>query len=232
MKLRGGIVVGIVLLFVGISFSPATGGIIEADNNQTIAKEEKIDVYFWDTTGLRTSKQVIELTETEWNDLRLELRNARASCYTMQEKIDNQLEIFKEYDLVSEDVTYQDFQQKAENKFINSPFKKVRSSPLENVIFNMICAISFELDSGITYVFGLNTWVNYLGFDVISFHRGHSPDGISTLGGLLAQSTEPGNYTGIMFGFFGYWLGTKTGTGQYSDLICAGFSVTTAWIPL
>jgi len=232
MKIRGGIALGIILLFVGLSFSPATGSILKADDNQIFTKEEKIQIYFYDTMGVRPTKQIIELTETEWNELRLELREIRASSRTMEELLDNQIEVFKQYDLVSDDVTYDEIQQKANKKFENKPLRKLKSSPVENVIFNMVCAISFELDSGNTFVFGLNTWVNYLGFDIISFHRGHSPDGISTLGGLLKQETEPGNYTGFMFGFFGYWLGTKTGTGTYSDLICAGFSVTTVWLPL
>ena len=232
MKLRGGIALGIILLFVGLSFSPATGSILEADDNQIFTPEEKIQVYFWDTTGVRPTKQIVELTETEWNELRLELREIRASSNTMEELLGNQIEVFKQYDLVSDDVTYDEIQQKANKKFENRPFRRPIASAVNNVIFNMVCAISFELDSGNTFVFGLNTWINIIGFNIISLHRGHSPDGISTLGGLLAQSTEPGNYTGLMFGFFGYWFGTKTGTGTYSDVLCAGFSVTTVWVPL
>ena len=232
MKIRGGITLGIILLFVGLSFSPATGSILEADDNQIFTQEEKIQVYFYDTTGVGPKKQIIEMTEAEWLELRLELREIRASSNTMEELLDNQIEIFKQYDLVSDDVTYEDIQQKASKKFENRPFRRPIASPIENVIFNMVCAISFELDSGNTFVFGLNTFINIIGFNIISFHRGYSPDGISTLGGLLAQSTDPGNYTGFMFGFFGYWFGTKTGTGKYSDLLCAGFSVATAWIPL
>lgn len=232
MKLRGGITLGIILLFVGLSFSPATGSILEADDNQISTQEEKIQVYFWDTTGVRTTKQIIELTEAEWLELRLELREIRASSNTMEELLDNQIEIFKQYDLVTEDVTYDEIQQKANKRFANRPLRRSIAPAETKAIFNMVCAISFEMDSGNQWVFGLNTWVNFLGFDVISVHRGHSPDGISTLGGLLAQSTGPGNYTGFMFGFFGYWMGTKTGTGTYSDVICAGFSVTTAWLPL
>ena len=232
MKIRGGIAFGIILLFVGLSFSPATGGIIEAGDNQSFNQEEKLDIYFWDVTGPRTTKQTFELTETEWYNLRLELREARASCDSMEELLTNQIVIFKEYDLISDDVNFDELQEKANKKFANKPYRKTISTPVENVIFNMICAISFELDSGNTFVFGLNTFINIVGFNIISFHRGHSPDGISTLGGLLAQSTDPGNYTGVMFGFFGYWMGTKTGTGTYSDLIVAGFTVATAWIPL
>jgi len=232
MKIRGGIALGIILLFVGLSFSPATGSILKADDNQIFTQEEKLQIYFYDTTGVRPIKQIIELTEAEWLELRLELREIRASSNTMEELLDNQIEIFKQYDLVSDDVSYDEIQQKANKKFENRPHRRPLPSPANNAIFNMVCAISFEMDSGNQWVFGLNTWVNFLGFDVISFHKGHSPDGISTLGGLLAQSTGPGNYTGFMFGFFGYWFGTKTGTGTYSDLICAGFSVTTAWVPL
>jgi len=232
MKLRGGIVFGIVLLFVGLSLSPATGSILEANDNQMMQQEETIEVHFWDITGHKPTKQILELTETEWSDLRLELRKARASCYTMQEKMENQIEIFKDYELVPDDVNYEDLQKNANKKYVNRPSRKKIASPLENVIFNMICAINFELENGNTFVFGLNTFVNIIGFNIVSIHKGYSPDGINTLGGLLAQSNEPGNYTGFMFGFLGYWMGTSTGTGTYSDLIAAGFTVTTAWIPL
>jgi hypothetical protein len=232
MKIRGGIVFGIILLFVGLSISPATGGILEAEDNQISTQEETIDIYFWDITGPRATKQIIELTESEWYNLRLELREVRANSDSKEELLGNQIEIFKEYDLVSDDVSYEDLQKNGYKKLENRPVRKSRASPLENVIFNMICAISFELETGNNLVFGLNTFVNIIGFDIVSVHKGYSPDGISTLGGLLAQSNEPGNYTGFMFGFFGYWMGTKTGTGTYSDLIAAGFTVTTAWIPL
>ncbi|EMR75032.1 hypothetical protein MBGDF03_01218, partial [Thermoplasmatales archaeon SCGC AB-540-F20] len=36
----------------------------------------------------------------------------------------------------------------------------------------------------------------------------------------------------LCFGFLGYWFGTKTGTGLYSDLVVSGFAVVTAWLPI
>ena len=94
-----------------------------------------------------------------------------------------------------------------------------------------MCAIDFELTNGTTFVFGLNTFVNYIGFDIISFHHGYATNWIDTKG-LLTSSTPPGEYIGSMFGFLGYWLGEKTGTGGYSNVTVAGFTVFTAWLPI
>ncbi|HVQ01082.1 MAG TPA: hypothetical protein VMT57_06165, partial [Candidatus Thermoplasmatota archaeon] len=53
---------------------------------------------------------------------------------------------------------------------------------------------------------------------------------ITTTGMLGQQTAPPGNYVGTMFGFFGYWHGTKVKTGVYSDLTASGFTVFTVWL--
>jgi len=109
--------------------------------------------------------------------------------------------------------------------------RKKTTPIINNSIFNAICAIDFELVNGTTIVFGLNTFMNLVGFDIISIHKGYTNEGIETRG-FLTRSTDPGEYIGFMFGFLGYWFGTKTGTGVYSDLTAAGFTVVTVWLPL
>ena len=235
MKIRGGIVLAIVLLFVGLIIAPATGGIIEAREPvySTLNEDESVSVYFWDITGKIPEKKVIEMTESEWTILQDDIRNIKTTSKSLEQSLDGQFNLFKEYGFIEGDITYESLKEKADEKFKNKPHLPPREPLNGNVILNAICAISFDLDdTSTTWVFGLNTFINLVGFDIISFHNGNSPTGISTLGGLLAQSTGPGNYIGFMFGFLGYWAGTKTATGKYSELIAAGFTVATAWIPL
>ena len=235
MKLVG-VILCTIILFVGFIISPATGNIFEADvlkqNLNVQNNEETITVYFLDFTEKRPVEKSIDMTATEWNMLKSEIREIRETSQCIEESINAQLDIFYEYDLIDNQITYNDLQKNANEVFKHKAQRTSRTPLFENVIFNMICAISFELESGNNLVFGLNTFINIIGFNIISVHKGYSPDGISTLGGLLAQETDPGEYVGMMFGFFGYWFGTKTGTGTYSDLICAGFTVTTLWLPI
>ena len=235
MKIRGGIILGIVLLFVGLVISPATGGIIDASEPayNSLNEDESVSVYFWDITGKIPEKQVIEMTESEWTILQDEIRNIKTTSESLEQSFNGQFNLFKEYGFIEGDISYESLKEKADENFNNKPNLPPREPLNGNVILNAICAISFDLDdTSNTFVFGLNTFINLIGFDIISFHRGYSPSGINTLGGLLGQSTGPGNYIGFMFGFLGYWAGTKTATGRYSELIAAGFTVTTAWIPL
>ena len=235
MKLAG-VILCTTILFVGFVISPAAGGIFEADalkqNLNVQNNEETITVYFLDFTEKRPVEKSIDMTTTEWDLLKSEIREIRTTSTTIEESINGQLDIFYEYDLVDNQITYNDLQKISNEKFKDRTPRITRKPLVENVIFNMICAISFELESGNNLVFGLNTFINIIGFNIISVHKGNTTDGISTLGGLLAQSTDPGEYVGMMFGFFGYWMGTKTGVGTYSDLVCAGFTVTTLWLPI
>ena len=230
---RGGILCIIVLLLVGFLITPAMGSHLDAGvtNYQPLDAGDTVIVYFWDCTGKRPVKTVLEFTESEWNDLRVTLREIRTTSDSIEESFNAQFEVFKDYGLISDDVNFETLEDKAMERFKDKPQRTPRQAPIDNLIANAMCAINYELDSGTTYVFGLNTFVNIVGFDIVSFHNGHTPDGIETKG-ILEQNADPGNYFGAMFGFLGYWAGTKVGTGQYSDLVVAGFTVFTTWIPL
>ena len=229
MKKGGAIICIIILLFAGLSISPAVGGILEAAGT---GEDEIVKVTFWDCTEKRPVKQVLELTESEYNDIKVKLREIRRTSKSIEESYNAQFTIFKQYGLISDDVTYESLAEKFNEKSKNKPYRRLRTPLNNSFILNAICAINFEMESGDTLVFGLNTFMNYVGLNIISVHLGHFPNGITTFGGLLAQSVGSGNYTGFMFGFLGYWFGTKTGMGTYSEVMVAGFSVITFWFQL
>ena len=222
---RGVILCIILLLLTGLTISPAIGSIIEA-----VGQEHKT-VYFWDLTGKKPVKKVIEFTDYEWNNLRNQIKEIRTTSSSIEESFNAQFALIKQYDLISYDMTYETLKDKAMNAFKSTHYKTPITPIPDNVIINAICAINFELTSGKTFVFGLNTFMNIVGFNIISFHKGITDNGIETTG-LLQQSTDPGEYVGFMFGLLGYWFGTKTGVGWYSDLTVAGFTVFTSWVPL
>ena len=128
-------------------------------------------------------------------------------------------------------MTYQILEEKAKKAFEGKNYRIPRKPLADNLIINAICAVDFELNNGTTLVFGLNTFINYIGFNIVSFHKGYSHGGIHTKG-LTDKSTDGGEHLGFMFGLLGYWFGTKTGTGMYSELTVAGFTVFTTWIKL
>jgi hypothetical protein len=229
MKKWGGIICVIILLITGFSITPAVGSIIEA----AITEEgENVTIYFLDCTGKRPVRKNIETTESKWKSIKQELREIRKTSVTFEESFNAQINVFKQYGFISDDTTYEELEERANVKFRNKPRIPFINPLPDNVIINAICAIQFELDTCDTFVFGLNTFMNLVGLDIISVHNGHTPDGITTFGGLLAQNADPGDYAGFMFGFLGYWAGTKTGTGTYSDLAVAGFTVITLWFPI
>jgi len=229
MKKWGGIFCIIILLFAGFLITPAVGSIYDADD---IQEGDIVTVYFWDITGNKPTRQIIELAESEWNNFRNQISEVRKTSKSLEESFNSQIDLFKQFGFITYETTYNILEKKAGEKFSNKPFRLPRNALPENVILNAICAINFQLDSGKTFVFGLNTFMNLVGLDIISIHYGNTTNEISTFGGLLAQTAAPGEYVGFMFGFLGYWAGTKTGTGFYSDLIVAGFSVMTAWFPI
>jgi len=191
---------------------------------------------FFDCTGVIPIKKEITLPKSDWIALRNELRTIRKSSTSIEESLNAQLTVFKEYNLISNDVTYKNFISKAVEKSKNSNlpriFNKIQTTPIiNNSIFNAMCVINFDLTNGTTAVFGLNTFINYIGFDIVSFHRGYAIDGIDTKG-ILSREAPPGEYVGFMFGFFGAWIGEKISTGFYSNVTVAGFSVITAWLPI
>lgn len=233
---RGGIICVIMLLLVGFVITPAMGSINfeagEKPNYEPLTDGETVTVHFYDISKKPIEKKVVEFTETEWNNFKEELREIRTTRDSIEENFNAQFVVFKDYGLIEYDMTYQELEEKANEAFKDKNPRIPKQPKDTNIILNAMCAINFELDNGTTWVFGLNTFVNLIGFDIFSFHNGHSPDGIGTIGVVGNQQSAPGNYIGFMFGFLGYWAGTKTATGKYSDLVCAGFTITTAWVPL
>lgn len=243
MRKNGGFVCIILLLFVGLSITPAMGSLYDADatiNNSTVKKindvNEPINVEFIDYTAEIPIKKEISLSEYKLHQIRNELKEIIKTDSNERDSWNAQIKVLKEHNLISQDVTYEKIKQKFIEKSKNINFARILNKPktlpiINNSIFNAICGIDFELTNGTTLVFGLNTFIPIVGFDIISVHYGHTEEGIETKG-LLSRSTSPGQFVGFMFGFLGYWLGTKTGTGIYSDLIANGFSVITVWLPI
>jgi len=243
MRKNRGFVVLVMLLFIGLSITPAMGSLYDADatRNKLIVNkikdlDELINVEFVDYTAETPVKKVISMPESKWQQIRNELRDIIKTDSSEKESWDAQIKVLKEYKLISTDVTYKSINERFIEKSKNTNFARILNKPMippiiNNSIFNAICGINFELTNGTTLVFGLNTFINLVGFDIISVHYGYAAEGIETRG-LLSRTTSQGKFIGFMFGFLGYWLGTKTGTGIYSDLIANGFSVITVWLPI
>lgn len=242
MKKIGSIICVVLLLFVGLSITPAMGSIQKADvTEQPIIRcafetEDMVTIDFVDCTGGVPVKKEVKLLRSEWMDLRNELRSIRRSSESSIQLLNAQFSVLKKYDLVSDDFSFEDVVGKKVEKFnsLKRPrfFDGARPTPLSNnYLFNTMCAIDFELTNGTTAVLGLNTFLNYMGFDILSFHHGYALDGIDTKG-VISANTPPGEYVGFMFGFLGYWLGEKIGTGFYSNVTVAGFTVVTAWLSI
>jgi hypothetical protein len=102
---------------------------------------------------------------------------------------------------------------------------------INNSIFSAMSAITFTLQNGTTVVLGLNTFINIIGFDIISFHKGYATSGIQT-NGLISDSVPSVTYAGVMFGFLGYWFRVKTSAALYSSVTIAGLTVITVWLPV
>ena len=239
----GGIVGFIVVLLVGMVSIPAVGFHEEAAVQdmlvvmcETPIEDEVISVVFWDHTGLVPVKVEQELLRSEWLMLRSELRDIRQSDLSLEESLEAQFTVFQKYGFLSEDVAMDrlmvSLQNRLERSRLSRMFRDInRLQLLNNSNFNAMCVINFELINGTTFVFGLNTFINLIGFDIISIHKGYAVDGIETKG-LFSKTTEAGEYGGVMFGFFGAWIGDQTSTGFYSNVTVAGFTVITGWVSL
>ena len=239
MKRIGGILCIIILLIMGLTVAPVMSSVIEAntaDSNMQVKKaEEIVTLDFYDYTGFRPVKTTIELSQNDWNNIRTELRQIDKSTLTTLEILYQQITIFKKYNLISEEQTveqiYGNVIERLDQQTSNLKFSKLSSTPLiNNSVINAMCAIDFEMANGSTVVFGLNTFINWIGFDIISIHKGFFVNGIDTKG-IFQQVAPAGEYVGFMFGFLGYWLGTMTAPGIYSDVTAAGFTVITVWLP-
>ena len=221
---KGGIVGFIVLLLIGMVTVPVLGGSMEAD-----AVDDVVTIDVIDNIGGKPVKMEFSLSAAEWMALRSELRELRTADIPMGVSLEAQFAVLHEYGLVSDLFSYEYLRQRAEERVL--PRSGRVAQLLNNSNFNAMCVINFELINGSTFVFGLNTFINFIGFDIFSVHKGYAVDGIETKG-LFSKTTPPGDYIGTMFGFFGAWIGEQTGTGFYSNVTIAGFSVITGWVTL
>jgi len=215
------------------TMTPVMGSTTKANHQtpiplQTISPQY-VTIDFVDCTNIVPARKEVTMLKTEWMSLRNDLR-AIPTSLSVRDTLSAQLAIYKEYNLVSQDVTTASLWQKFT---MNTPAfaRNMHPSPINNSVVNAMCAILLDITNGTTAVFGLNTFINLIGFDIISFHKGNVT-GITTTGILGQRSAPAGTYVGTMFGFFGYWSGTKVKTGIYSDLTASGFTVFTVWLPL
>ena len=220
----------IVLLIASLSCTPALGSIGKGETT-VIETKQMVTLDLFDTTGSRPVRNQVQITRVEWNMLRQEFREIRERSDTFADSLRGQIVVMQEYGLLSEDVCFEDVMDRFEGSVRLSRFGIDRTPIINNSAFNAMCAIDFELTNGTTVVLGLNTFINYIGFDIFSVHKGYAVNGIDTKG-LLDRATPAGEYVGFMFGFLGYWLGEMDNPGFYSNMTAAGFTVITGWVPL
>jgi hypothetical protein len=240
MKTESKIIILSVLLIGSLLVTPILASTTQAEyQTKSINKNiDKITLEFIDCTGVVPVKKQVTLSKTEWKTITEELQTKAKSETTMKGKFAAQLSIFQKHGLVSQDTNVDNLLIKF-NKKTNSALwrslqeRESKSLPINNSIFSALSAISFSLENenGSTLVFGLNTFINIIGFNIVSLHKGYAPDGIQT-NGLISDSVPPGEYTGFIFGFFGYWFGEKISTGVYTNLTCAGLAIITAWVEI
>jgi len=235
MVKMGGIKVILVLFCVGLLFLPDVGSTFEARTYTKVA-EDSITIGFFDCTAAIPQQKEIMLTKEEWNTFRQEIRAIRASSDTIEESLNAQFSLFKDYGFITNEVTYQllhtTFQEKTKHDRFSRLIHTLNPTPIiNNSVFNAMCAIDFEIVNGTTGVIGLNTFVNWIGFDIASLHYGYAQNGIDTKG-LISRAAPAGQYAGFMFGFLGFWFGDMTLPAFYSNVTAAGFTVMTGWIPI
>jgi hypothetical protein len=238
MKIKSKIIILTVLLVGSLMITPVLASTTQVGyQTKPLGKNLKtITVDFIDVTGAIPIKKEITMSKVEWETITHELQAISTSEKTMGGKFAAQLTIFQKHHLVSEDTTIDALLVKFNKRTNNGLFKSLqervpKNLPLNNSIFSALSAISFTLENenGSTLVFGLNTFINIIGFNIVSVHKGYAPDGIQTTG-LISTSVPPGEYAGFIFGFFGYWFGEKISTGVYTNLTVAGLAIITAWI--
>jgi len=207
-------------------------------NNVNQKNNDDITIDFIDYTGRTPIKKEITLSRVEWNEITKELRSFTASQTTLRGAFDAQLSVLKNHGLVSREKTIDSllshFNKKTKTELFHTLRERsLQNLPINNSIFSALSAITFTMENknGSTIVFGLNTFINYIGFNIISAHKGYATDGIK-INGLITKSVPPGQYAGLIFGFFGYWFGEKISTGVYSNLTVAGLGIITFWMPV
>jgi hypothetical protein len=240
MKIKNKIIILSVLLIGSMMITPALASTTPAEyQTRSLTKNpETITLEFIDCTGVIPLKKEITLSKTEWKSITEELKTITSSETTMNGKFTAQLSVFQKHNLVSQDINIDALLIKFNKKTNYEIFRSLQDRlpkrlPINNTIFSALSAISFtmENENGSALVFGLNTFINYIGFDIISLHKGYATGGIQTTG-LISKSVPPGEYAGFIFGFFGYWFGEKISTGVYSDLTVSGLAIITAWVPV
>jgi hypothetical protein len=217
------------------TITPAMGSMKKADQQinaplQT-SSTAQVTIDFVDCTNMVPIRKEVTIPRAEWISLQNDLQ-AIPKGLAAKDALSAQLAVYQKHCLVSSDVTSGILLQKLNKKFEHAtvPAFAREMKPSTTFILNAMCAILFNLQGGKTVVFGLNTFINLIGFDIVSFHKGYASTDITTTGVLGQQTAPPGNYVGTMFGFFGYWYGTKVKTGVYSNLTASGFTVFTLWI--
>jgi hypothetical protein len=237
MKLRGGIIGLAVLLVAGLLITPVLGSTNQA-GYQIKSSHKNLDtitIDFVDCTGTIPVKKEITLSKAEWKSISTELQTIAASGITMKEAFAAQVAVLQQHHLLLEDVNantlFNKFSERSNTEKMRLLQNRIHPAPINNTLFSIISAISFTLENGTTVVLGLNSFINYIGFDIISFHKGYATGGIQT-NGMITKSVPPGTYIGFMFGFFGYWFGQKTSTAVYSSVTVSGLTFITFWLPL
>jgi hypothetical protein len=240
MKIKNKIIILSVLLVGSLMITPALASTTQAGYQKKSINDniDTITLEFIDSTGMIPIKKQITMTKAEWSQIQEELQTIAKSETTMKGKFTAQIAVFQKHDLVSRNTNIDSILVKFDKKPHNALFKSLlerqsKNLPINNSIFSALSAISFSLENenGSTLVFGLNSFINIIGFNIISLHKGYAPDGIQT-NGLISDSVPPGEYAGFIFGFFGYWFGEKISTGVYTNLTCAGLAIITAWVEL
>lgn len=238
MKTRSNLIFLAALLAGSLLITPALASTSQAGyQTQPLRKTTgSITVDFIDCTGVIPIKKEITLLKEEWKSITEELQTISKTETTLRGKFAAQLSVLQKHHLVSSDISINalllKFDKKTHLGMLKSFSQRMHKTlPLNNSIFSALSAISFTLENtnGSTLVFGLNTFINIIGFNIVSAHKGYAPDGIQT-NGLISDSVPPGEYAGFIFGFFGYWFGEKISTGVYSNLTCAGLAIITAWV--
>lgn len=237
MKLRGGIFYLIVLLVAGLMITPVLGSTNQAANliKPQIKNTDTITVEFVDFTGPMPVKKEVTILKTEWMTITSELHKITKSGMSLKGIITAQCNLLQKHSLLSADTNidslFSTYNKRTNNNKREILRNRFHPAPLNNTLFSVLSAISYTLENGTTIVLGLNSFINLIGFNIVSFHKGYALEGIET-NGMMSTSVPPGEYAGFMFGFFGYWFGTKTSTGVYSNVTVAGLTFITLWAPI
>ena len=236
MKHKSGIFYLVMFLVAGLLITPALGSIYQAGYQKTSTENlENLTIDFVDCTGFVPVKKQVSMSPTQYNELVTELHRISGLGMPMRETIAAQSKLFQQHGLIASEMDINSFFTQHHQYFntqkIHTLQHRIQPSPLNNTLFSVLSAITCTLENGTTIVLGLNSFINIIGFNIVSFHKGNATEGIQT-NGILPATVPPGEYVGFMFGFFGYWFGTKTQTGVYSNVTVAGLTFITLWTSL